>query len=101
MSFLGSFETIATLKSSLLEALTAVLTSNVEVGELIQGLDKAIAQLESVGSNQLDTQESLVKITFDYLLKFKALQISSVTGETSVRVIVLVKRTQLTGHAVE
>lgn len=83
--FLGSFETIASLKSSLLEALTAVLTSDVEIGELIQELDKAIARLEAIGSNQLDARESLVMITFDYLLKFKALQISSVTGETSVR----------------
>lgn len=86
---LGSFETIAALKSSLLEALTAVLTSSAEIGELIQGLDGTITQLESSTSNQLDRRESLVKITFDYLLKFKALQISSVTGETSVGVVAL------------
>lgn len=81
---LGSFETIATLKSSLLEALTAVLTSNAEIGELIQGLDGAIARLESTSSTQTGKQESLVKIAFDYLLKFKALQISSATEKTSV-----------------
>lgn len=61
------------------------MTSNVEVGELIPGLDKAIAQLESSSSNKLNIKDSLVKITFDYLLKFKALQISGVeTGEVSV-----------------
>lgn len=87
--FLGSFETIAALKSSLLEALTAVLTSSAEIGELIQGLDGTIAQLESSSSTQLNRRESLVKITFDYLLKFRALQISNVAGETSVGVVAL------------
>lgn len=87
--YLGSYETIATLKSSLLEALTVVLTSNIEIGELIQGLDNAITHLESSSSNQLETRESLVRIAFDYLLKFKALQISSTaTGESSVSVII-------------
>ncbi|RPB13613.1 midasin, partial [Morchella conica CCBAS932] len=78
----GSFETVAGLKSSLMEALTAVLTSEVEVGELVEGLEGAIVGLEErAGRSGVAVRESLLRMVFDYLLKFKALG-----GEKSVGV---------------
>ncbi|KAI5852686.1 P-loop containing nucleoside triphosphate hydrolase protein, partial [Morchella snyderi] len=69
-----SFETVAGLKSSLMEALTAVLTSEVEVGELVEGLEGAIVGLEErAGRSGVAARESLLRMVFDYLLKFKAL----------------------------
>lgn len=76
----GSFETVAGLKSSLMEALTAVLTSEVEVGELVEGLEGAIVVLEErAGWSSVAARESLLRMVFDYLLKFRALG-----GEKSV-----------------
>lgn len=61
-----------------------MLTSDTEIEELVMGLDKAIVDLESSSPNPLGARDSLLNITFDYLLKFKALDISTaaVGGES-------------------
>jgi hypothetical protein len=84
--------TVLTLRTSLAEAATALLTDNIDISELVTELDSTIAELEKSRALTLtETGETELKqmttatfeAGFDLLLKFKMLKDPSASTDAS------------------
>ncbi|KAG0131716.1 ATPase, partial [Tuber indicum] len=87
LRFKGSLEVVASLKRSLITALTDVLTfSDADnIWELIQGLEAEIAQLEkSQALTEPEQLGSVFRAAFDYLFQFRALRVAVFPNEAKV-----------------